>query len=87
MVKSVIPEGTECVLCGKLKVGDKRYARHHIHYHNDIVIMLCYSCHMLIHGRLRFRSPWETLYGKDKAFYDLAKAFIPIYESLLPRKV
>lgn len=82
MVKEPISEGTRCVLCGKVKVDKKKFARHHIDYDKDVTIMVCYPCHMLIHGRLRFRSPWETKYGKDKGFYWLAKRFIAIYEAI-----
>lgn len=81
--KKTIPEGSICELCGKAKVGDKRYARHHIDYDNDITIIICYSCHMQIHARLRFYNPWEGEYGVDKGFYHLAKAFIEVYEGAI----
>ncbi len=78
----------KCVLCGKiqaLKANGKKtkFDKHHIDYEKDITIVLCWACHMIIHGRLRFRSPWEAKYGKDKAFYELAKAFITVYEAIL----
>ena len=80
MAKEVI-----CVLCGKeeglTKRGKKiKFNRHHIDYDKDITIILCYTCHTSIHLRLRFGNPWENKYGKDKAFYELSKAFIAIYE-------
>ena len=78
----VIPEGTVCELCGKVKEGKKQYHRHHIDYDKDVVIMLCYTCHSLVHGRLRWGNSWDARYGKDKGFYELAKAFIAIYESI-----
>ena len=76
----VIPEGTVCRLCGKKKVGKKRFNRHHIDYSKDITVVLCYTCHSLVHSRLRFPSPWEAKYGKDKGFYELAKAFLDLYD-------
>ena len=79
----------KCELCGKvqgLKANGKKtkFDKHHIDYSKDITILLCWACHMLVHGRVRFRSSWETKYGKDKAFYELSKAFIKVYESLIP---
>ena len=74
-----------CALCGKtqeIKTNGKmaRFNEHHIDYDKDITITLCYICHMLVHSRLRFPSPWEKDYGRDKGFYELAKAFIGVYE-------
>ena len=81
----------KCVLCGKKQERRsngklKIFPKHHIDYENDIKIQLCYSCHMQIHARLRFYNPWEGEYGKDKGFYELAKAFIRVYERVMPYK-
>jgi len=74
----------KCVLCGKVqkKVKGKLkvFNKHHIDYPKDITIQLCYTCHSLIHGRLRFGNPWDKKYGNDKGFYELAKAFILAYD-------
>jgi hypothetical protein len=74
----------KCVLCGKkqliVKGKKKVFNRHHIDYSKDITIDLCYTCHSLVHGRLRFGNPWDAKYGKDKGFYELAKAFIKTYD-------
>jgi len=78
----------KCVLCGKEQVlkpnGKKtRFNMHHIDYDKDITICLCFSCHQAVHGRSVFKSVWDLKYGKDKGFYELAKAFIKVYESLI----
>ena len=82
----------ECVLCGKVQgIKDNgkltKFDKHHIDYDKDITMLLCWACHMHVHARLRFRNPWEHEYGKNKGFYELAKAFIGVYERLLPHKV
>ena len=82
----------KCELCGKIQSKKKNgkltiFPKHHIDYDKDITMQLCWACHMIVHARLRFRNPWETKHGKDKAFYELAKQFIRVYEVLLPRKV
>ena len=73
----------ECVLCGKKRTGNKVFNKHHVDYEKDITICLCYTCHSLVHGRLRFGNPWDKKYGKDKGFYMLAKRFLEVYEHTL----
>ena len=80
-----------CVLCGKKEGitarGKKiRFYGHHIDYDKDITIMLCYTCHSSIHLRCRFGNPWEFKHGKDKGFYELAKAFIKMYKEVMDGK-
>lgn len=84
-VVDTVVEGIQCVLCGKIqglnKKGNKEmFPKHHISYAKDISIQLCFVCHQAVHCRLRWKSPWESKYGKDKAFYELAKRFVVIYE-------
>ena len=71
----------ECVLCDKIKVGNKKFSKHHIDYDKNITIYVCYMCHSLIHGRLRFGNHWDKKYGKDLGFYMFAKKFIEVYEN------
>ena len=86
--KELIPVGTVCVLCGKAKRVKRQYHRHHIDYERDIYVILCYTCHSLVHGRLRWGNTWDKKYGNDKGFYELSKAFIEVYEkALIIRKV
>lgn len=75
---------TVCELCGKEKVGKKRFNEHHISYKDNKTITLCYVCHCLVHGRLKFKNPFEAKYGKDRGFYELAKKFISVYEHNVP---
>jgi len=72
----------KCELCGKEKEGKKVFNKHHIDYTRDITITLCYTCHSIVHGRLRYGNPWDKKYGKDKGFYELCKRFISIYNML-----
>ena len=70
-----------CELCGKVQERKangrlKNFHRHHIDYKLDLTIMLCYTCHSLVHGRLRFGNPWDKKYGKDKGCYEFSKAYI-----------
>lgn len=70
----------KCELCGKNKEEGKKFNKHHISYEKDITINLCYTCHSLVHCRLKFGNPFEKKYGKDLGFYKLSKKFIKIYE-------
>jgi len=83
MVKHAI-----CALCGKTQERNKKgrlkvFNKHHIDYKRNITILLCYTCHSLVHGRLRFGNPWDKKYGKDKGFYRLSKRFQAIYEKAI----
>ena len=78
----------KCALCGKVQSVKKngkltKFDNHHIDYPKHITIPMCWACHMIVHGRIRFRSPWEHRYGKDKAFYMLSKAFIKVYDEVM----
>ena len=79
----------KCVLCGEEQKGlttrgkKKVFNKHHIDYDNDVTMVLCYTCHSLVHCRCRFGNSYEVKYGKDKGFYMLSKAFIKVYEQFM----
>jgi len=77
----------KCALCGRVKLENKRFQRHHISYADDITMLLCYTCHSYVHGRsfMKMRNQWELKYGKDKGFIELARKFIKVTDKLLQK--
>ena len=72
-----------CVLCNDLVPLSKIANKHHISYESDTTIFLCYTCHNLLHWRLKFKTrywkEYEKKYGEDFfAFFlchDILKQF------------
>ena len=71
-----------CELCGR-DITKKKQDHHHVDYEKDVTLLLCYSCHQLMHGRPIYKNMnyWVKNFGKDKGFYELSKKFIEVYES------
>ncbi|MFA5406715.1 MAG: hypothetical protein WC307_05150 [Candidatus Nanoarchaeia archaeon] len=70
---------TSCVLCGKVKDPIKRFNLHHINYEKKVIVLLCFNCHQLVHGRKVWHNSWEKLYGKTW-FNEFSKKFREVYE-------
>lgn len=67
-----------CELCGK-DITNKKKDNHHIDYEKNVTILICFGCHQWLHGRSVFYNVWTSKFGKDRGFYEFAKAFINLY--------
>jgi len=84
-----------CPICGR-EFTDKGYLKpiiHHLRYQpEEWVVVVCYQCHNLIHGRKVYRHPLVT-YSGDMAPHVMAMSILALYERfikikrLYPRKL
>jgi hypothetical protein len=84
MAKSKFKDGDACSICGQKWEKGKRFANHHVDYDSDTTVILCYTCHALLHGSAKiWRHPFMDA-GKDLAPYLFAVKVCDMYEDLLP---
>ena len=82
-----------CFICGGLpknkKGKDKLFVEHHISYNPEIIILLCFPCHMWLHGQSRVypNHRIKKTYGVDIGPYVFARRVVKIYESFNPEVV
>jgi hypothetical protein len=83
-------EPKECAMCKRMIPPEKRINSHHLSYRNSIVVDLCFICHSVVHGRLKFHNPYDK-YGVDYgAVYmaeDIMKLYKPVYAEIQEFKV
>ena len=83
MGKSKFSEGDTCAICDKPWVAGKKYANHHVSYDKDITVVLCYTCHALLHGSAKiYNHPFKGL-GRDTGPRMFAKRVVKMYDALL----
>ena len=73
----------KCALCQNTVPVGRRMNRHHLSYANDLWVKLCYICHSVVHGRLKFHNPFEKKYGKDYGAYYMAQAIMFLYAPVI----
>ncbi len=83
---SVFKPGDSCCICGKEWEKGARYAHHHTSYDTDTTVILCYRCHVLLHGTAKtwshpFSDETKTKNNKDKSPYEFAKKVIEVYDA------
>lgn len=71
--------GQKCALCDLSWRPGLKFVEHHILYHPEITVIICFKCHNWIHGRQVWRHPHIQNYGKDWGalhfFYKYVKLF------------
>ncbi len=70
----------KCRLCGEHIPVEKCLNMHHISYKSDITLPLHYTCHSIVHCRVKFHHPYMKKYGKDYGPYFASKAVMEMYE-------
>lgn len=68
-----------CRFCGITIPVDRVINKHHLSYSKNIVVPLCYMCHNIIHGRVKYNCPYDKKYGADHGGYFRSKAIITFY--------
>jgi len=74
--------GNTCPICGRefKQEGHLRPIVHHLQYSpKEWVVVLCYQCHNLIHGRKAYRHPLVA-YAGDMAPHIMAQSILSLYE-------
>ena len=70
----------KCSICGREWEKGKKFQNHHVSYAKDITVILCYTCHALLHGSAKiYNHPFKEL-GKDRAPYEFARKVVDMYE-------
>jgi len=68
-----------CALCNKEIPPDKYLNRHHLSYDPEIIVSLHYTCHNVVHGRVKYHHPYDRQYGKDFGPYFTARSVMNLY--------
>jgi len=69
-----------CRLCGEMIPIDKCLNMHHLSYKSNITVPLHYTCHSIVHCRVKFHHPYMKKFGKDLGPLAAARAVIQMYE-------
>jgi hypothetical protein len=65
--------------------GKPTFARHHVSYEPEILILLCPGCHLWLHGQSGVHNHrLKKLFSKDVAPYIFAKKVVELYEKHNP---
>lgn len=76
-------EGDRCAICDRPWIAGLKFQTHHLDYDKDITVILCYTCHALLHGSAKiYNHPFKNA-GKDKAPYRFAKRVVEMYDALI----
>lgn len=76
-----------CVICHKFIPRTKSLYKHHLCYREngkETVVHLCYTCHDLVHSKLRYHNFFQKKYGTDFGCYFTARTIVQLYQKVLP---
>ena len=80
---SKFTDGDRCAICDKPWKKGLKYQRHHVSYEKDITVILCYTCHALLHGNAKiWKHPFAAI-GKDKGPLRFARKVVSVYRRAL----
>ena len=76
----------KCGLCGIDIPLEKGLHRHHLQYEPvELIKSLCaYTCHNVVHRRVKYNCLFDKQYGKDFAPVFVAIAILKMYKQALP---
>ena len=79
-------DGDKCSICGREWEKGKKFQNHHVSYAKDITVVLCYTCHALLHGSAKiWKHPFADM-GKDMAPLEFAINVVALYQLELYEK-